>query len=156
MTEQMRRRRALMGVGGAPAPEPNGLAPGTGYGNGSTVASVNNSGQLEIETYSLNGWNNRIEIPLIREIEVKSGDVIEFSMAKVETNTGWIGWTIYLGSNYIGYATNVAVNNSTKTFDAYTATSDYSIGKITLQKTSGSISNATIALHMKINGEDVF
>ena len=77
-------------------------------------------------------------------------------MAKVATNTGWIGWTIFLGSNYIGYATNVAVNNSTKTFDAYTAGSDYSIGKITLQKTSGSITNATIALHMKINGEDVF
>lgn len=149
------RRRALMGA--AKKEEPNGLLPGTGYGQGSSDVSVNGNGNLVLTTLK-SGWANRMSLPFIRPIPVHNGDSIRLKITKKSGSANDGYGDIFLNDS-LQLTINTAISWSKETVADLTITStkDLSASYITISRRNSTVTGpGTYALQLYINGEEQF
>ncbi len=149
------RRRALMGA--AKKEEPNGLLPGTGYGQGSSDVSVNGNGNLVL-TILKNGWANRMSLPFIRPIPVHNGDSIRLKISK-KSGSANAGYGDIFLNNGFQLLINGVINWSKENVAdlTITSTNDLSASYITINGRNSTVTGTgTYALQLYINGEEQF
>ena len=149
------RRRAL--IGAAKKEEPNGLLPGTGYGNGSSDISVNDNGDLVLTSLG-GGAVNKMMLPFIRPIPVHNGDSIRLKISKKSGSANQVygdallNDSLELADNKVFYWSKENVADIT-----ITSTNDLNASYIAIiARTNVVTGPGTYALQLYINGEEQF